>query len=372
MNKKTIAVVFGGRSPEYDVSLNSANSVINAINKEKFEIILIGITNTGEWYRYFGDVSNIPSDNWHTDKKMIKKAALSPSRGEGLLEFESGFADALQNKTKAPSEVGHNLVTATKVDIIFPVLHGKNGEDGTIQGLCELAGIPVVGSGTLASALCMDKVRSYKIVDQAGIKVPKYIYYEQMPAEAEVLSDVSGFKLPIFVKPVKAGSSFGVTKVEKLDEIYDAIKYAYEFDDAVVIEQGVVGKELGCAVFENPELKTGRVDVIDVEKGFFDYEEKYSLKTAKIHMPARISEEAEKRVSETGKKIFKLLGCKGYARVDMFLNEQQEVIFNEINTIPGFTAFSRFPNMCKGIGMSFEQLVDKLIETALNSGTGAA
>ena len=371
MSKKTIAVVFGGCSPEYDVSLNSAHSVINAINKEKFEIILIGITRTGEWYRYFGDISDIPNDNWHTDKKLLKKAVLSPSRGEGLLEIESDFVAVWQKGAKATSEIEHDFVTTTKIDIVFPVLHGKYGEDGTIQGLCELAGIPIVGSGTMASALCMDKVRSYKIVEPAGIKVPKYVHYEKMPSEAELLSDVSNFVLPIFVKPVNAGSSFGVTKLDELGNIIKAVKYAFEFDDVVVIEEGVVGKELGCAVFENTELKTGRVDEIDVKGGFFDYKEKYSLITAKIHMPARISEEAEKKVQETGKKIFKLLGCKGYARVDMFLTENQEVVFNEINTIPGFTAFSRFPNMCKGIGIGFEELVDKLINVCLKTAAGA-
>ena len=370
MSKKTIAVVFGGCSPEYDVSLNSAHSVINAIDKEKFEIILVGITRAGEWYRYFGDVSNIKDDNWHTDKKLIKKAMISPSRGEGLLEIQSDFVAVWQNDEKTRSEVEHDFVTATKIDVVFPVLHGKYGEDGTIQGLCELAGIPFVGSGTMASALCMDKVRSYQIVAPAGIKVPKYVYYEQMPSKADVLSDVSNFNLPLFIKPVKAGSSFGVTKLDEIDNIMSAIKFAFEYDDVVVIEEGLVGKELGCAVFENSELKTGRADEIDVKSGFFDYEEKYSLTTAKIHMPARISEEAEKKVQETGKKIFKLLGCKGYARVDMFLTENGEIVFTEINTIPGFTPFSRFPNMCKGIGMGFEELVKKLIEVSLKTPAG--
>ena len=354
MNKKTLAVVFGGRSPEYDVSLKSAHSVINATDKEKFEIILIGITKTGEWYRYLGDAANIPNDNWQTDKKLIRHAIFSPSKGEGLLEFES------------------DTVKVTKIDIVFPVLHGRYGEDGTIQGLCELAGIPVVGSGTAASALCMDKVRAYKIAELGGIKVPKYFCCEYMPSEEELLADLSGFKFPIFVKPVKAGSSFGVTKVEKPNDIMNAIKYAFEFDDEVVLEERVLGKELGCSVFGNSDLKAGKLDEVEVKNGFFDYEEKYSLKTAKIFMPARIDEDTEKRVVETGKKLYKLLGCKGYARVDMFLTEDKQIIFNEINTIPGFTQFSRFPNMCKGIGMDFKELVNKLIELGFACGSGAA
>jgi len=347
MNKKAVAVIFGGYSPEYDVSLNSSYSIINAIDRDKYDVILLGITKQGIWYRYTGPVENIPGDKWHVDEKHLKSAFISPEYGAGLLEFEAG------------------RVTTVPLDVVFPVLHGKYGEDGTVQGLCELAGIPVVGSGSAASALCMDKDRAHKLVSLAGIKIPHAICFEYVPTEEELFSAVSVFKPPLFVKPVKTGSSFGITKVEDFSELSEAVEYAFSFDDAIIIEENIAGFETGCAVVGNRELITGRIDEIELSHGFFNYEEKYTLKTSKIHLPARINENTERSLQEAAKVIYRTLGCRGYARVDMFLTPEKEIVFNETNTIPGFTSRSRFPNMMKGVGMEYPELVDLLIRLAV-------
>ena len=349
MGKKTVAVLFGGCSPEYDVSLKSAYSIINAINREKYEVILVGITRQGRWYKYSGDVEDIPDDRWHVDQSRMKSVIISPSRGDGLYEFRNGLAVSMP------------------VDVVFPVLHGKYGEDGTVQGLCELAGIPVVGSGSAASALCMDKDRAHKLVSLAGLRVPRSVCFEYVPSDDEVLSAGKDLGLPLFVKPVKAGSSIGMTKVEDDSELLEAVKLALEYDDAVIFEEFIDGFETGCSVVGNYELKTGRIDEIELSHGFFDYEEKYTLKTSKIHMPARIDEEMERRLQDAAKTIYRVLGCRGYARVDIFLNSKREIVFNEANTIPGFTAHSRFPNMMKGVGIEYPELVDMLIELGLSN-----
>ena len=349
MSKKKVAVLFGGCSPEYDVSLKSAFSIIGAIDRSKYDVILLGITRQGRWYRYTGAVEEIPNDNWHVDERFLCSAAISQSRGDGFFEFRNGLA------------------VSVPIDVVFPVLHGKCGEDGTVQGLCELAGIPVVGSGAAASALCMDKDRAHKLVSLSGIRVPKSICFEYAPTDEEVLSTAEELGLPLFVKPVKAGSSIGMTKVENKSELPKAARLALKYDDAVIFEEYIDGFETGCSVVGNDELKTGRIDEIELTSGFFDYEEKYTLKTSKIHMPARIDEETERRLQDTAKTIYRILGCRGYARVDIFLSSKREIIFNEANTIPGFTAHSRFPNMMKGVGIDYPALVEMLIELGIES-----
>jgi len=347
MSKKLVAVIFGGFSPEYEVSLKSAYSIIKAINADKYDIIMLGITNKGKWYRYSGSVEDIPNDNWHKNEKHIDKALLSSDRGGGVLVFENG----------TPASI--------LADVVFPVLHGRYGEDGTIQGLCELAGIPVVGSGSAASALCMDKSRAHRLVSLEGITVPKSICFEHVPAEDELLKAVKELKLPVFVKPVKAGSSIGVSKLESYTDIPKAVKEAFIYDDAVIIEENIAGKEVGCAVLGNQELKTGRVNEIVVPQGFFNYNEKYTHQTAKIYTPARIDAESEKRLQEAGKLIFRTLGCRGYARIDMFLKDDGDIVFSEVNTIPGFTSVSLFPEMMTAAGIDYPELVDTLLELSL-------
>ena len=349
MVKKKIVVIFGGFSPEYEVSLKSSYSIINAINCEKYEVILLGITNKGQWYRYYGDVENIPSDMWHTDDTLLRKAYISPERDGGLIEISDGRIE------KIP------------VDAVFPVLHGRYGEDGTVQGLCELARIPVVGAGSAASALCMDKDRAHKLVSLAGIRVPKSVCFELTPTEADLHDAVRELKLPIFLKPVKAGSSLGIKKIDSLVDIPKAVKEAFRYDNAILMEESIEGMEVGCAVVGNFSLQTGRVDEIEVTGGFFDYGEKYTLKTSKIHVPARIDEKTESRLQETAKIIYRTLGCRGYARMDMYLTNENEIVFLEANTIPGFTTFSQFPRMMNAAGIDYPELVDMLINLSLQT-----
>lgn len=343
MQKKNIAIIFGGNSPEYEVSLQSAFSVIENINTDKFDIVPVGITRDGEWYHYTGQYNNILNNTWHKDIENLLPIAFSQSYSV------RGFLELSQEK-----------YTIIKVDLVFPVLHGKNCEDGTLQGLFEIAGIPLVGCNTLASALCMDKNKAHKLVGTAGISVPNSIMLKRN-IENDLISLTRDLTCPLFVKPVRAGSSFGITKVAAKQELNAAVALAFEYDDEVVIEEAIEGFEVGCAILGNDDLLVGRVDEIELSTGFFDYTEKYTLKTSKIHMPARIDADCEKKIQETAKIIYKTLGCSGFARVDVFLTPSGEIIFNEVNTIPGFTSHSRYPNMMKGIGLSFPEMLDRLI-----------
>lgn len=345
-DKRTILVLFGGCSTEYDVSLQSASAVIRAINREEFHVLTMGITREGEWYLYEGEVEQIENNTWK--EGTVSRACLQPDRSaHGIAVWRE------------------NGIELCYIDVVFPVLHGKNGEDGTLQGLCQLAGIPCVGPDMMGSAICMDKDLAHRLVEDAGIKVPASVVLQKGESKDQAAGKIAGLKYPVFVKPVRAGSSFGITKVNSSLYLADAIEHAFEHDREVIIEENIEGFEVGCAIMGNKELIVGRVDEIELADGFFDYTEKYTLKTSKIHMPARISEETEERIKETGMKIYRTLGLKDYSRVDMFLTPQGEIVFNEVNTIPGFTAHSRFPSMMKAKGYTFEQIVDRLIRLAM-------
>lgn len=345
--RKQIAILFGGCSPEYSVSLQSAYSVITHIDRKKYTPILIGISNAGDWFKYDGEIEKIPADTWCNEKDCIP-VVVSPSRTiHGILTIKNG------------------KIKEMYIDAAFPVLHGKNGEDGTVQGLFELAGIPVVGCGVLSSALCMDKDRAHKLVQAAGISVPQsFVLQNDMDAEI-ALMQAEEIGYPLFVKPVGAGSSYGITKVTERNQLPAALKLAFSYDNKVIIEECISGFEVGCAVLENDGLMVGEVDEIELEKGFFDFTEKYTLKTSSIHVPARISAEEATKIKEMAKLIYKTLDCRGFARVDMFLDDTGRIIFNEVNTIPGFTTHSRFPNMMKAVHISFEQIISIAIDKAV-------
>lgn len=342
MEKKKIAVIFGGNSTEYEVSLQSAFSVFENIDPVKYDIIPIGITQNGDWYHYKGRYGNIADNTWTSDYDDLYPVTVSVSRSK------KGFL-----------ELSGDKYTFIPVDLAFPVLHGKNGEDGTLQGVFELAGIPLVGCNTLSSALCMDKDRAHKLVNLAGISVPKSIAFNRFSMDAAL----SGVRLtyPLFVKPVRSGSSFGITKVFAQQELKAAIELAFEHDTEVIAEEAVEGFEVGCAVLGTDTPIVGRVDEIELSGDFFDYAEKYTQKTSKVHMPARIDAKTEKRIQNAAVTVYKALGCSGFARVDMFLTKSGEIVFNEVNTIPGLTSHSRYPNMMKGIGLSFADMLDRLI-----------
>lgn len=344
---KKIAVLFGGCSPEYSVSLQSAYAVISHMDREKYTPILIGITKQGAWYYFDGDIAEILSDTWHHSASCVP-VAVSPNRSEHVL---LKYTD--------------NILEKIPIDAAFPILHGRNGEDGTVQGIFELAGIPIVGCGVLSSALCMDKDRAHKLVQTAGITVPRSYVIEKDMDTREALLQAEEIGYPLFVKPVKAGSSFGITKVSDRDDLPAAFKSAFEYDDKIMIEESIEGFEVGCAIVGNDVLTIGEVDEIELAGGFFDFSEKYTRKTSSIHVPARIDAHTAKQIKQTALNIYKVLDCRGFARVDMFLSASGEIVFNEVNTIPGFTANSRFPNMLKAVGVSFEEVISTIIEQAV-------
>lgn len=347
MAKTRVAVLFGGVSSEHEVSLMSATNVIRSIPKEKYEVICIGITKKGRWLYFPGDVSEIASGAWETNPDCTA-AIISPDPiHKGIITIENGET---YNK---------------KIDVVFPVLHGRNGEDGTIQGLFEMAGIPVVGCGVLSSALCMDKDRAHKLVHTAGIAVPSSFVLGKSASVATALQQAEKIGYPLFVKPVKAGSSFGITKVSSSNELPAALELAFEYDKRVIVEECISGFEVGCAILGDEDLTVGEVDEIELSGGFFNFTEKYTLKTSAIHVPARIPQNTAEQIKQAAKTIYRTLDCQGFARVDLFLTPSGEIVFNEVNTIPGFTTHSRYPNMMKAAGFTFEQIVSALIEQAV-------
>lgn len=347
--RKRIAILFGGCSPEYGVSLQSAYSVITHLDREKYEPVLIGISNAGDWSQYVGEIEKILIDTWCNEEDCIP-VVVSPNRTvHGIVTIKNG------------------KIRETHIDAVFPVLHGKNGEDGTVQGMFELAGIPVVGCGVLSSALCMDKDRAHKLVQTAGISVPQSFVLQGGGDAETAIRQAERIGYPLFVKPVGAGSSYGITKVTGWNQLPEALKLAFSYDSTVIVEECISGFEVGCAVLENDGFVVGEVDEIELEKGFFDFTEKYTLKTSSIHVPARISAEKAGEIKETAKLIFKTLDCRGFARVDMFLDDTGRIVFNEVNTIPGFTTRSRFPNMMKAAGISLEQVISMAVDRAVTS-----
>lgn len=349
--KENIGVIFGGCSSEYEVSLHSAGAVIKNLDREKYNVILIGITGKGDWYYFCGEEEKIEKDLWFNDFDCTPVCILPGRNSRKLLAYKDGA-----------------VTGEIRLDKAFPVLHGRNGEDGTVQGVLELSGIPVVGCNLLSSAICMDKYRAHKLVENMGIRVAKSVVFsdtapmDEVVKGTEALLRETGF--PLFVKPVKAGSSYGITKVYERDKLFDAVKSAFAYDNQVIVEEMIQGFEVGCAIMGNEELTVGEVDEIELSDGFFDYTEKYNLVTSAIHVPARISEDKAAQIKETAALIYRVLGCCGFARVDMFLMPDGEIVFNEVNTIPGFTEHSRFPGMMKARGISFSQILDTVIGLA--------
>lgn len=350
--RRQIAILFGGCSPEYEVSLQSAYSVINHLNPIKYKPVPIGISPDGDWYLFQGSVEKIASDTWQDPKECVPVAVI-PNRTEHAFLL-----------------YGKDGMEKMDINAAFPVLHGKNGEDGTVQGLLELAGIPIVGCGTLCSALCMDKDRAHKMVSAVGIRVPVSFTAGEGMKRADIDKMAEEIGYPLFVKPVKAGSSYGVSKVSSREWLSDAVETAFRYDKTILVEECISGFEVGCAITGDDTLTVGEVDEIELTGGFFDYEEKYSLKNSSIHVPARITPEIAEDIKETAKKIYRVLDCQGFARVDLFLTDRGEIVFNEVNTIPGFTLHSRFPNMMKAAGFTLEQVISAAIESALDKNMG--
>ncbi len=359
-HRLNVAVIFGGCSSEYSVSLESTYSMLGFIDREKYNPIMVGISKSGDWFHFRGNIDKIRDDKWCNEEDCVPAVLSADRYAKKLILLNKDYWEYIN------------------IDAAFPVLHGKNGEDGTVQGLIELAGIPLAGCGVLASALCMDKDRAHRLVKEAGIRVPRAIVINKPSDENKEQHIESGREqedrlvkfageigYPIFVKPVKAGSSYGITKAADEAELRQAVKLAFEYDDQVIAEENIDGFEVGCAVLGNEELTVGVPDEIELSGGFFDFTEKYMLKTSSIHVPARVSEEKLHEIQENAKVIYKILGCSGFARVDMFLTPSGEIVFNEVNTIPGFTEHSRYPNMMKEAGISFTEVISRAIELAV-------
>ena len=350
MHKKNILVLFGGCSPEHEVSKVSAYTIIANIPEEKYNVYPVYITKEGKWLLYDGSIDNLRNVPW---EKFGTAAVLSPDRvNRGLLRI-----------------VG-DKVKYIPVDAVFPVLHGENGEDGTVQGLFELSGLPYVGSGVLSSALCMDKSFSRIVARDIGLRQPEYIVvrtWDQANIDAAVKKVQTKIKYPCFVKPANAGSSIGISKVLNKKDLIVAIETASIIDDKIIIERAIAGRELECAVLGYHEnIRASVVGEILPAADFYDYDAKYNNSDSKTIAPADIAEETAEEIRRQAMDIFRAIDGRGLARVDFFLeNETNRVIFSEINTMPGFTSISMYPILWQVSGLPLPELIDRLIEIAL-------
>ncbi len=330
MSKLKLGVVFGGQSSEYSVSLHSAGSFLHQIHADQYDMTCIGIDQTGHFFLYTGPVEAIEHDEWKKEEYVHPCAWV-----------HKGIYD-LQNQIFIP------------LDVIFPVLHGKNGEDGALQGMCEMMNIHYVGCDILSSAMCMDKEIMHILCDEASIPCADYVCLKK------------GQPQPWIVKPCNAGSSYGVHFVEDEDGFAAACEDAFFYDGRgkILVEKAIDGFEIGCAVMGNEVVETGSVDEIEIESAFFDFEGKYAMKGAEIHCPARLDDELFEKARLLAKDAYRAMGCTGLARVDMFVTGG-DIVLNELNTIPGFTATSRYPTMMQEAGLGFSDLIDRLIALAM-------
>lgn len=341
MYKMKVAVLFGGCSEEHNVSIKSAMEIAANIDTEKYEPFYIGITRSGVW-----KMCEKPCPEW--ERYAGDPVVFSPNRNPRglLLQKENGY-------------------DIQPIDVVFPILHGKYGEDGSIQGLLELSGIPYVGCDIPSSVICMDKALAYTIVKNAGIDVPAFqILQEGGSPEAEDLV------YPVFVKPARSGSSFGVNKVCCAEDLQAAINEARKYDSKILIEQAVFGSEVGCAILGNDsDLIAGEVDQIELKHGFFkihqESQPEKGSENAIVRVPAELPAGVRERIQKTSKKIYRTLGCRGLARIDLFLQEDGRIVLNEVNTMPGFTSYSRYPRMMIAAGFTLSALLDRLIELSL-------
>jgi D-alanine--(R)-lactate ligase len=336
-----VGIIFGGCSEEHPISVKSAQEVAKNLDTEKYEPWYIGITKSGAWKLCDG-----PHVNW--ENGSCRPVVLSPdSSVHGLLVLEQGQYETI------------------RLDLVLPVLHGKLGEDGAMQGLLELSGIPYVGCDIQSSALCMDKSLAYLVARSAGIATPKF-----WTRTTNENIDPDHFAYPVFVKPARSGSSFGVSKVSRKEELPSAVETARNYDSTVLIEEAVVGSEVGCAILGNDvDLFTGEVDRVDLSHGFLrihqEDDPEGGSENSTFVVPADISAQSRERVRETAKDIYRALGCRGLARVDMFLKEDGSVLLNEVNTFPGMTSYSRYPRMMAAAGLPFAELLDRMVSLAL-------
>lgn len=341
MDKVRIAIIFGGSSEEHPISVKSAQQVARSLDTEKYEPFYIGITEDGGWRLCDG-----PNANW--ENGTSRAAVLSPDRHfQGMLVPERGRYERIG------------------LDLAFPVLHGKFGEDGAIQGLLELSGIPYVGCDIQSSALCMDKSLAYLVARSAGIATPNFWI---LTGDDDFAADQLTY--PVFVKPARSGSSFGVSKVSRREGLARAVATARQYDSKVLIEEAVIGSEVGCAILGNDQdLITGEVDRIALSHGFFKIHQQAEPESGSDNstaiVPADIPAESRSHVQETAKAVYRALGCRGLARVDLFLREDGTVVLNEVNTLPGLTSYSRYPRMMAAAGLPLGEVIDRMVSLTL-------
>ena len=352
MKKRSVCVLFGGISPEHEVSLRSAEAVLNNMDSSKYDILPVGITKDGDWILFGGtDYSLLPDGSWQSYPGN-RRATISPVRGQGLLCFEG------------------DCVVRQQVDVVFPVLHGENGEDGAMQGLLQMAGIPYVGPHVSASAVAMDKTLTKLVVDTTDVPQARWHLVRTEDTENRmdrVLDQVEEkFTYPVFVKPAGTGSSVGVSKAADRESLREALLAAGVYDRKILVEEFIHGREIEVAVMGNGSPVASVCGEIDSGADFYDYDSKYVTDTSTAYIPARISEEVAEAVRDAAVTVYNAIGCQGLSRVDFFVTyEGERIVFNEINTIPGFTSISMYPKLFAASGIPYSQLIDQLLELAL-------
>ena len=349
-----LLVLFGGMSPEHEVSLRSAEFILNNIDRSKYTVYPVGITREGAWKYYPGeDFSLLPKNLWQ-EAEDVCDAVLSPARGQGLILMKEGDMETVE------------------IGCCFPVLHGENGEDGSIQGLMQVAGIPCVGPGVAASASSMDKTLTKLLVGETNVRQASWYLARRESIEKrmdQLVADIeSGGEYPLFVKPAGTGSSVGVSKVKNTEELKAALRKAAQYDSKVLVEEFISGHEVEVAVLGNDDPIASVVGEVIAGAEFYDYEAKYISTESRTEIPANIPQEAAERLRQAAITVYKAMGCKGLSRVDFFLTyEGNDVVFNEINTLPGFTSISMYPKLFEAYGIPNKVLIDELIRLAMEA-----
>ncbi|HWL22738.1 MAG TPA: D-alanine--D-alanine ligase [Ureibacillus sp.] len=344
--KKTIGLLYGGKSAEHEVSLSTALAVIKAIDFGKYDVHPIYITLNGEWRK--------------------GPQITQPVESVEQLQIDSDLNSSANNITKfIVNENGEQV----KFDVVFPLLHGTNGEDGTVQGLLEVLNIPYVGNGVLASATGMDKVVMKQLFEIAGLNQVPYVHFLRHDwvknQDTIIQSCETTLAWPMFVKPANLGSSVGISKASNREELVKAIQFALKYDRKIVVEQGVIAREIEMAVLGNNNPKVSVAGEIKPNTDFYDYESKYKDNSTSLIIPAEISESVYTTMKDMAIRAFKILDCSGLVRSDFFVTDQDEVLINEVNTMPGFTPVSMYPLLWQNTGVSYPQLIDTLIELAI-------
>lgn len=353
MTKLNVALIFGGKSGEHEVSLLSTASIYKHIDKNKYNVFTIGITKDGKWMYYEGSEENIKNGEWVNLANKNVEINLIPSGSREVgIRFEDGRVE--------------------NIDVLFPVLHGPYGEDGTIQGLFEISQVPYVGCGVLASSVGMDKLVCKKVFSQIGLPQVEYTYTNKWEFDNNTNQELDNIenklKYPIFVKPANMGSSVGISKTTNREELLAGINEALKYDSRIVLEQGINAREIEVAVLGNYDVKASIAGEIKPAKDFYDYEDKYLDGASTYDIPAKIDENTMSDIRRMAIEAFKGIDGKGLSRVDFFIDKDSgEVFINEINTLPGFTNISMYPKMWEKTGLKYEDLIDNLIKLALDS-----